>query len=209
MNIYDLLNFGEWEIRNPESGKRVRLYGVTHVAPAEVYESLNTRLAEDHSKGFKIHCEGVQGGDLSGLSKMYRALAKSQGWVKQERPTVEHEVHDANWGQLSLKTRSFLRAVANPLSHLLGSILEMAHRQGVPVTISGQDDGAPRPVMNLLAGVREEIAVEAAMREPGDIAMVWGYAHVSSFLERFEEKGFSEVTHVPWVLRSEDAEETE
>lgn len=58
-------------------------------------------------------------------------------------------------------------------------------------TLGEQDDSrSQRMLARVLGGVRERIAVEAALAEKSSVEMIWGAAHFPSFLRRFEEHGY-------------------
>jgi hypothetical protein len=204
------------ELTHQETGKVVTLIGVMHVGPRPYWTKINNIIRRREALGDTIHYEMIRKNQrkskgLNGLKeRLFIATVKRMniesmkaGWFGQKlmidyKDNWKNHDTDAATSLGSMPLKSAIQGYI--IVTVLSPILRMVFEKTPDMLFT-----LPRELAESDASIlhaRNELAVSAALAECGNVALIWGAAHLDGMIELLMEEGYVP-TGTQWVLHSE------
>lgn len=186
-----------------ESGKRIKIYEMTHVAPLSFYDKCQCAWARDAKEGYEIHIEGVRGAP-SYLQQAYCGMAKmlGKGWGTQPKPRVSWVNYDLALSEMPWHSRMFIKTFS-PLMNMVVDQLASASEdkkkafrekgRKALLTSNDSEQSFGQRLLGVLLGNnrRNHYAIKHALATANDVSLVWGAAHAKGMIKLLEKQGYS------------------
>ncbi|HEV7534958.1 MAG TPA: hypothetical protein VGP90_04935, partial [Acidimicrobiia bacterium] len=204
----------------PGSGRRLHLVGTMHLGEAAYYDDLSALLADLGSAGTAVHYERIRRADDADLAPEERhrlEQVESSGYpagldafvavlgleLQGERLALPEgarnvDVSDADLLR-GLGWERYRRLVARPdipfddrAAPLARPLFRFLLKHGRTLDRFRALSGRHRRVQRLMIDHRNEVALAEAARalEAGDVALVWGTAHLPGMARRLARSGY-------------------
>ena len=211
------------ELTEPKSGKIITLIGVMHIGPLPYWVQINRVIKRVESRGDTIHYEMIQKNKqkskgLAGIKERLfisgaRRLNKSSeraGWLSQKKmieykDAWKNHDSDAATALEALTLRAAISVFVTSIIFAPVFTLVFRHAPDVMFTVFEDDNGENNAGSASVIDARNQVAVSAALEEPGNVALIWGAAHLEGMIELLEKQGYAE-TKIEWIHHSEGTE---
>jgi hypothetical protein len=211
------------ELTEPKSGKIITLIGVMHIGPLPYWVQINRVIKRVEARGDTIHYEMIHKNKnkskglarikerlfISGVKRLNKSSERA-GWLGQKKmieykDSWKNHDSDAATALESLTLPAAFHVFATSL--IFSPLTTFMFKHAPDVMFSVFEDETDEDAQNhagsaSVIDVRNQVAVSAALEEPGNVALIWGAAHLEGMIELLEEQGYKE-TKIEWIHHSQ------
>lgn len=198
-------------MKNKLTGKIVKIYAMIHIAPQEFYDSRYSMIYDDYMKDYAIHHEGIKNISKSKANsnkpknKAYNNIAKIIHFDNQKIPDYcinnvgKAKVSDVDFSDFKKITQLFIKCIPIMLK-IVSILIEKTNKQLelqealVSISETEREVLLPRLISKDILDKRNHYAIQEALKEDGNVSLVWGKAHLSGMIKILESHGYLEIT---------------